>query len=58
MTNKIKKIASLMIGVPSAIIVCSEANSNEGFVLQIIAVVALAGVLAINGVFQRARVNG
>lgn len=53
--NNIKQIANLAIGVPAAIIVCSEANNGVGFMLQVVALGILATVLAINGVFRMGR---
>lgn len=53
MLRKTKKIASVTVGVPAVLIVCSEANGMDGFALQLGALVVLLAVLAINGVFKR-----
>ncbi|MBQ3832350.1 MAG: hypothetical protein II815_04155 [Bacteroidales bacterium] len=53
MLRKIKTIASVTIGVPAALIVCSEANGMDGFALQLGALAVLLAVLALNGVFKR-----
>lgn len=53
--NNIKKIISWGIGIPAAIIACSEPSNNAGAILQIVALVTFVGVLAINGVFSRMR---
>ena len=58
MTKQLKKILSLAIGIPAAIIVCSESNGFDGFALQLIALAVLALILAANGVFKREEVYG
>ena len=47
----IKKIMSWGIGIPAAIVVCSEAHNDYGFTLQIAALAVLITILAANGMF-------
>ena len=49
----IKKIASWALGVPAALIVCSEAQTDEGVALQFGALVAIGAILFANGLFKR-----
>lgn len=58
MTKQLKKILSLAIGIPAAIIVCSESNGFDGFALQLVALAVLALILAVNGVFKREEAYG
>ena len=58
MTKQLKKILSLAIGIPAAIIVCSESNGFDGFALQLAALAVVALILAANGVFKREEVYG
>lgn len=53
MFKNIKKIVSWMLGVPAALIIFSEAQTNEGFALQIGALVVLGVILFANGLFKR-----
>lgn len=58
MLNKIKKIASWTLGIPAAVIVCSEAQSNEGVALQVVVLVVLCAVLFANGFFKKGESYG
>lgn len=58
MIKQLKTTLSLAIGIPAAIIVCSESNGFDGFALQLVALAVLALILAINGVFKREEVYG
>ena len=58
MTKQLKKILSLAIGIPAAMIVCGESNGFDGFALQLVALAVLAVILAVNGVFKREEVYG
>ena len=49
----LKKLLTIGIGAPAGLILCCEATSNDGFVLQAVALVAVAGILAINGFFRK-----
>ncbi len=51
--KKVKTIMSLMVGIPAAVIACSESNGFDGFTLQLVALVCLGIILAVNGVFSR-----
>lgn len=53
MLGKLKIIISLIIGIPVAMVVCGNYNGLEGLGIQLIALVVLAIILAINGVFSR-----
>lgn len=53
MLKQLKIILSLGIGIPAAMIVCSESNGFDGFALQLVALAVLALILAANGVFKR-----
>lgn len=58
MLKNIKKIVSWTLGIPAALIVCSEAQSNEGIALQITALVVLGAIFFANGLFKREEVYG
>lgn len=58
MIKQLKTTLSLAIGIPAAIIVCSESNGFDGFALQLVALAVLAVILAVNGVFKREEVYG
>lgn len=58
MLKNIKKIVSWTLGIPAALIVCSEAQSNEGIALQFIALGVLGVILFANGLFKREEVYG
>lgn len=58
MIKQLKTTLSLAIGIPAAIIVCSESNGFDGFALQLVALAVLALILAANGVFKREEVYG
>lgn len=51
--DKLKMILSLAIGIPAAMVLFGESNGFDGFALQLIALVALALILAINGAFSQ-----
>lgn len=51
--TKIKKIITIAAGAPAAFILCSEPTEADGYALQAVALVAVAGVLAINGFFRK-----
>ena len=53
MLKNIRKVVSWTLGIPAAIIVCSEAQTSEGIALQFIALAVLAVVLFANGLFKR-----
>lgn len=53
MIKQLKTTLSLAIGIPAAMIVCSESNGFDGFALQLVALAILAVILAVNGVFKR-----
>lgn len=58
MLNKIKKIASWTLGIPAAVIVCSDVQANDGVALQIVALAILGIVLFANGVFRKGESYG
>ena len=58
MLNNIKKIASWTLGIPAAIVVCSEAQTNDGVALQLIALAILVAILLVNGLFKRKEAYG
>ena len=58
MIKQLKTTLSLAIGIPAAMIVCGESNGFDGFALQLVALVVLAVILAVNGVFKREEVYG
>ena len=53
MLGKLKTIISLIIGIPAAMVVCGDYNGLDGLGIQLVALVILAIILAINGVFSR-----
>lgn len=58
MLNNIKKIASWTLGIPAAVIVCSEAGGTDGLALQIGALVVLGVILFANGFFKKGESYG
>ena len=51
--DKLKMILSLAIGIPAAMVLFGESNGFDGFALQLIALVVLALILALNGAFSQ-----
>ena len=56
--DKAKKIASWGLGIPAAIVACSEAQTMDGVALQLGALALLCVVLFANGVFIREETHG
>lgn len=53
--QKAKKILSLIVGIPAAIVLCGEVGTEDGYMLQAIALTVLMAILLVNGVFKEIR---
>ena len=51
----IKKIVSWVLGVPAALIACSEAQTGDGVALQFCALATIGAILFANGLLGRKR---